>query len=204
MIYKAPPIRAHRVEISSAQDHFVPTNDLATRLLDLRVLSHFNEDQSMMHQFPGFNQSPSSGHMNAPYTHFLAPFREQTTTAEHHQAPSMVGPASRPSYERPYTHLDLSAGAFEETTKAYEASTADTSYNSFSGTLPTSSTYFHPPMLVPPHHYSPPRPTSPIPSISPGPSPRKPELQIRLSQPCYEMGQRHHEILPLETGPFKK
>lgn len=204
MIYKASPIRVHRVEISSAQDQFFPTTDLTNRLFDLQVLSHFNEDQSMMHQYPGFNHPPSDGHMNAPYTQFLAPFREQTSTAEHHRAPSMVVPPRSPDYERQYTHLGSSAGAFEETTKLYKVSTVKASYNSFSGTLPTSSTYFHPPMLAPSHHYSSPPPASPIPSTSPGPSPRQPELQIRLSQPCYEMGQRHHEILPLETGPFKK
>ena len=204
MIYKATPITAHRVEISTPADRFIPTNDLGHRLLDLRVLSHFSEDQSTMYQYPDASQFSSSRNLSAPYTHFLTPPQEQVPPAAHRPGPSVALPSSRSGYEPPYTlHDMMPAGAFEETTKAYEVSNAEARYDSFGGTLPSTSAYFHPPMLVPSHYSSPPA-ASPIPSISPGPSPRKPELQIRLSQPCYEMGQRHHEILPLETGPFKK
>jgi hypothetical protein len=205
MIYKATPIRAHRVEISATPDHFISTNNLGHRSLDLRILSHFNEDQSMMHQYPGVNHSPSSRTMNIPYPHFLAPSGEQAIIEEHHQRPSAAVQSSSSGYDPSFTHhAIMSAGAIEDATKAYEVSNTEARYDSFSGALLPLSACFHPPMLVPSHHYSSPPAASPIPSTSPGPSPRKPELQIRLSQPCYEMGQRHHEILPLETGPFKK
>ena len=203
MIYKASPIQVHRVEISTVQDQFIPTSSFETRLLDLSILSHFNEDQSMMSQFPGVNPSSSSRTMNTPYA-YLTPFPPQTTTSEHSQAPIAAATSSSFGYSPSYTHSDVSTGQFEDATTAYEVSTTNPSYTSYTGSSPLPLTYFHPPMLAPPQHDATPPAASPVSPILPGPSPRQPELQIRMSQPCYEMGQRHHEILPLETGPFKK
>lgn len=204
MIYKATPIRAHRVDISAGRKYFIPTNGFSTTLSDLRVLSHFNEDQSMMHQYPSGNYPSSFQTMNMPPTRFCAPFMPQVTTAEHHGAPSVNVTSSSSSYDSPYMPSHMSPGGFGTATKSHEVSSPDDRYRPFSGSWPASPPIFHPPMLVPLQHYSSSPAPSPISSVSPGPSPRKQELQIRLSQPCYEMGQRHHEIIPLETGPFKK
>jgi hypothetical protein len=204
MIYKATPIQAHRVEFSSAENQFIPTSSFGSTLSDFRVLSQINEDQSTMHQYPGGNLTSSTRTMIMPYTPLNAPFVEQPITAEQPRAPSVALSPPSSSYDSSYIPSDMSVGAFGTVSKAYEISTPDFPYGSFTSPSPAASAFFHPPMLLPLQHCSSPPAASPIPSISPGPSPRKQELQIRMSQPCYEMGQHHHEILPLETNPFKK
>ncbi len=205
MIYKAAPIRAHRVEISRIQHRVIPINGFGIALSDLRVLSHFNEDQSMMQQYPSGSYSPASRTTNLPWNRSFVPFTApQKSTVEHHTTPGVTLMCPGPSYDSPYMP-DTSTDAYTAARKAYAVSTPDARYGSSSGVLPAYLALFHPPMLGPPsQHCTSPSAPSPISSVSPGPSPRKQELQIRMSQPCYEMGQRHHEILPLETGPFKK
>ncbi|ERF69927.1 hypothetical protein EPUS_05471 [Endocarpon pusillum Z07020] len=203
MIYKSAPIRAHRVEISTGQDSFLPTSGFSTRLSDLRVLSHFNENQSMMHQYHGDNYPTSSGSMDMSFARFFPPPIAQATMAEQQAASSAALASSTASYDASYMHSGVSAEAFGTTTNQYGVSAPEDGYGAFNGAWSTPPPCYHPPMLLPPQYYAPPAATSPISPPSPGPSPRKQELQIRMSQPCYEMGQHHHEILPLETGPFK-
>jgi hypothetical protein len=202
MIYRAAPIQTYRVGVNTAEDHFVPTNGFDTRISDLHVLSHFNEDQSMMHQYSGRDYSSSSQATKVPPARFFTPFTEQTTTVEQQGTPSVALASPHSSHDSPYMPSDMSAGGFSTATKAYDISPLEAGYYSFNGALPASISIFHPPMLVPSQHCPSPLGISPISSVSP--SPRKQELQIRMSQPCYEMGQRRHEILPLETNPFKK
>ena len=204
MIYKSAPIRVHHVEISTAQDRFLPTNGFSTRLSDLRVLSHFNEDQSIMHQYHGENYPTSSGSMDMSFTRFFPPPITQATMAEQHGASSAALTSSSAGYDSSYMHSGMPAEVFGTTTNQYGVSAPEDGYGAFNGAWPPLPPCIHPPMLLPPQYYAPHAAPSPISPASPGPSPRKQELQIRMSQPCYEMGQHHHEILPLETGPFKK
>ena len=205
MIYKATPIRAHRVQINTAPNQFFATNGFDSRLSDLHVLSHFNENQSMMHQYHGDNKfSSSSRSMNMPFTPSFTPFTAQTSTVEQHGGLSIAVTTSSPSYEAAYMHPDMPGEAFGTATTSYEVPTSDDRYGSFGAAWPAYSNIIHPPMVVPAWYFSSAPAPSPVPSVSPAPSPQRQELQIRMSQPCYEMGQRHHEILPLETGPFKK
>jgi hypothetical protein len=204
MIYKAAPIRAHRVQFSTAQTQFIPTSGFGTPLSDLSVLSHFNENQSMVHQYPSGNYPPSSHNTNLPCSRYTTPFMAQTTTAAQHRAPTVALTSPNPGFHNAYTPSDASTGHFEQIPQGYEVPTNENGYGSSRNALNDPIPFFHPPMLLPPHLCSSPPAASPVSSLSPGPSPGKRELQIRLSQPCYEMGQRHHEILPLETGPFKK
>jgi hypothetical protein len=206
MIYKAAPIQAHRVEFGPAHNNFISTNGFGfgTKPSDLRVLSHLNEDQSMIHHYQGEHSSPFSHRANVPHTHYATAAIGQKNTPEFPEASTVsLGPPTS-SYEPTYIPESMSATLFDAATDGYRVLTPESTYGSFNGTLPTFSPYCHPPMLLPPRQYSSPPTTSPIQSISPGRSSRKQELQIRMSQPCFEMGQRHHEILPLETGPFKK
>lgn len=204
MIYKATSIQAHRVEIPPASNHFIPTNGFRSNLSDMRVLSHFNEDQSMMQQYTGENYPSPSQAMDMSFTQFYAPFAAQVKLSQQQGAPNPDLISSTSGYDSSYMHSDMAARGFETASKIYEDSNLDALYGSYASALPAASPYFHPPMLVPQHYHVSPPATSSMSSVSPGPSPRKQELQIRMSQPCYEMGQHHHEILPLETGPFKK
>lgn len=206
MIYKAAPIRAHRLEVSAAQNTFIPTNDFAfgSRPSDLRVLSYFNENQSIMGHYSGGNSSSFSTNTQIPYTSFATPFMTSQHPAEFQQASGMVHVPDSSGYDPSYARSDISASTFEPPMRVCEAPSPEIGYSPFIGGLPSSPPYYHPPMLLPPQYYASPPASSPVSTTSPGRSPQKQELQIRMSQPCYEMGQRHHEIIPLETGPFKK
>lgn len=204
MIYRAGAIQSYRVEFSTAENHFLPTNDFGASLSDLQVLSHINEDQSMMHQYPNGAFSPTFQSANMHFGQFAVPSMCQTTTTEQQGSPSVAMTSPTSGYDSSCMASDISAAAFSTGRQLYDVSTPDTRHNSLHGAFPAPSSFFHPPMLVPAPHCSSPLATSPLPSASPGPSPRTQELQIRMSQSCYEMGQRDHEIVPFKTVPFKK
>jgi hypothetical protein len=204
MIYKSPPIRAYHVDVSAEQKYFVAPNGFTSSLSDIGVLSLINEDQSMMQQYSSGNYSPNFRNTNMPAARFCTSFFPQAIAAEHQGASTVGMTSSASSYNSTYMPSNMSSGAYGTASKAHEISSTDDAYRGFSGSWPASSSFIHPPMLAPSRQYSSSAAPSPISPVSPRPSPRKPELQIRLSQPCYEMGQRHHEIIPLETGPFKK
>lgn len=205
MIYKSAPLQARRVDISTLQNDFIPMNDFGNRIADLQILSHFNENQSMVHQSTGGSYSTLSRTTDVPCAQFCAPFLEQATTAGQHAVSSMPSKSAGSGYDSPYMPSDMSVAAFGTATTDYDVSSPGASCGSYSGGLPPYFPFIHPPMLIPlPQYSASPSAPSPISSLSSALSPRKQELQIRMSQPCYEMGQRHHEILPLETGPFKK
>lgn len=204
MIYKATPIQAHRVETGAAETYFSQTNAYGVNESDLQVLSQFDEDHSLMQHFPGGDYTAYSQTANMPYTSFYAPLMAPTTTPEQHGAPSVGLASASPSYSPVYIPSDVSAEPFGAATKPYGVSSRDGEYGSFGGGYGGLSASYHPPMLAPAAQHCPTPPaTSPMSSVSPGAVARKQELQIRLSQPCYEMGQRQHEIVPLETNPFK-
>jgi hypothetical protein len=205
MIYKATPFQAYHVDVSAEQKYFVAPSGFSSSLSDIGVLSHFNEDQSMMQQYSGGSYSQKFRNMNIPVVRFCRPFFPQVSTVEHQGVSSVDIKSSASSYDSTYMPSNMPLGAYGTATKVPEISSPDDTYRGYNGSWPSSSSVIHPPMLAPLHPYSSSAAPSPISPVSPKPpSPKKQELQIRLSQPCYEMGQRHHEIIPLETGPFKK
>jgi hypothetical protein len=206
MIYKATPFQAYHVDVNAEQKYFVAPSDFSSSLSDISVLSHFNEDQSMMQQYSGGSYSPTFRNMNMPVVRFCTPFFPQVTTAEHQGTSGVSLKSSASSYDSTYLPSTMPPVAYGTASKAHEVSRPDDVYHGYNGSWPASSSFIHPPMLAPSHRYfSSSAAPSPISPVSPKPpSPKNQELQIRISQPCYEMAQRHHEILPLETGPFKK
>jgi len=205
MIYKATPFQAYHADVSTEQKYFVAPSGFSSSLSDIDVLSHFNEDQSMMQQYSGGSYSPTFRNMNMPVVRFCTPFFPQVTAAEHQGASSVGAKSLASSYDSTYMPSNMPRVAYGTASKAHEVSSPDDVYRGYNGSWPASSSFIHPPMLAPLHPYSSSAAPSPVSPVAPKPpSPKKQELQIRLSQPCYEMGQRHHEIIPLETGPFKK
>lgn len=203
MIYKATPIQVHLTELGTAQPYFSHTKAFGADILDLQVLSRFNEDQSMMQYFPSGDYSSPLQSAGMPHPKVYTPIMSAAITAEQHRPPSSA--LSSPStYDLPHMPSAVSAEPCRATTESYGESSHGSEYVSFGGAYPTSSPLFHPPMLLPAQHSSSPPAPSPISSVSPGPASAKQELRIRLSQGCYEMGQRHHEVAPFETNPFKK
>lgn len=203
IIYKGTtPIQVRLTELGTAQPRFTPTNAFGADICDLQILSRFNEDQSLMQHFPGGDYSSPLQSANMLHTEAYTPIMSATITTEQHMAP-ISALASPSTYDVAHMHSDVSADPPRATTESYGGSSHGGEYVSYGGAYPTSSPLFHPPMLLPAQHCSSPPAPSPVSSVSPGPAPRKQGLQIRLSQGCYEMGQRHHEVAPFETSPFK-
>jgi hypothetical protein len=204
MIYKAGPLRIHRVGIDAAPATFVATNSFRYDPSTFRDLSYINENQSRTNFFMPDNQTSHDHNArfygeqsSMSFATYGRPREVLADPASSPASPNHVYNVSHTQWSAPSEHYE----AGPETNSVVPSRRA---YDSFTSETPSSSSNFHPPMLVPAQYWSSPPPTSPTSSTSPGPSPRKQELQIRMSQPCYEMGQRHHEILPLESFPFKK
>lgn len=197
MIYKAPPpMQVHRAEISTGREEFMPTSDYNSEFRDCGFLSMLNENHSMVNHHGGGNHASPSGFISRSH-HYPTQFSPQThTSAEHSQAPmaavSGSGFGFSPSYPGPGHPLEP-MGA-----------TTNPNYHPYTCSSPRTLTYLHPPMVLPLHGDRSSPATSPVSPVLAETVARTPELQIRMSQPCYDFGQRPHETIPLETNQFKK
>lgn len=205
MIYKAAPIQAHLVATSTRQNVFISTNDFgsSTTPSDLLVLSQFNENHSMMNQCHSADASLPSHNRHLPFTGTSSSLMTPNSAAERQSSSHVHLTSPRSCFDPSYTTSDLSSATFETTAERYEVSPGVSGYDaSQDGEFNTFvSPQFHPPMLDSSVSYSSPPET---PSVPAGGNSTKEGLQIRMSKPCYEMGQRYHEVVPLETNPFKK
>jgi hypothetical protein len=205
MIYKAATIQAHHVATSISQNIFFPTDDFGSSATpsDLLVLSQFNEDQSMMSQCHSADAYLPSRNRHLPFTDTSSSLMTPNSAAECLSASHVPLTSPRPCFEPSYTTSDLGSAPFQEPAKNYEVSPRSNGYDTSHGgeTNTFVSPYFHTPMIDSSVSYSSPPNT---PSVPAGGNSTKEGLRIRMSQPCYEMGQRYHEVVPLETNPFKK
>ena len=204
MIYRAGPIQAHRLQVAPQQAHFAEPTAFDKTDAEIQILGQFSEQRSLFRQdslptYPG-----PSGPTNM-YDNLNLPYVTAAGTSQNHMHTT--------TEFTPRTACDVPCGsaALRETILvAANERSGEPDQNDFYSPLASNATAsahpFHPPMVVPytqgPRTYAP----SPFAScLSPMQAAAgKQELQIRLSQPCFDLGRKSHEVPPLETGPFKK
>ena len=196
MIYRALPHQIHRMLLPE-QEQFITTDHFNSSALELQILLSMNENHSMVGPYSGAEYPPTTGQTSNSFNQFVS------MPLAHAIGEPGIGAfsssASDYSYATAFNAPPLSFGTMRET---YDVPNLELDYSSYAASE-TSFSQYHPPMMLPQTYTSSPM-DSPRSAVSLGQVTEKPELQIRISQPCYKMVQEAHAILPLETVPFKK